>query len=502
MNARKKTYFNIRPAVIITAGLIFGILAGYLFLTENKYFSMLVLFGFLLLGVTLTAYNFIKKRNLNGVTFLAFSLALIMGAILFLTATYFTCDSVGSSNFSGTVVEIFSETFENGKYNYSLIVKGNFLDNDSVKVYLKISSIERIFQGSEILFSGDFYLSSSRDFSLSTGCYYMAKVDENTLQIGNIVSAVDVLKQRLLLALEETAGETYGFNYAIITGSTAYANDSLISKYQHLGISHVFAVSGLHVGLMYFALNKLIKKFTDKGGVTFTFITAVLLLYVYFCGFTASALRAFIIITVRNFALLLGSKNDSTSNIGVSAFIVLTINPTEILSAGFLLSYTVYTGLILLTKPLSNFLSSFLPDFLSSLLSPCLVAQIVSFPLLIDFFGYASPFAFIFNLVIIPFIAFIFPFLLVFYILLALIPTGWIFGVIPNLTFTVIGYVLSFINTEAFLVSGVKFSYSAVALYAFLYLFAKKFNFSKKTYIILHIITIISFILLFIIINI
>ena len=502
MNARKKTYFNVRPAVIITAGLIFGILAGYLFLTENKYFSMLVLFAFLFLGVFLTAYNFIKKQNFNGVTFLLFCIALMFGAILFLTATYITYDGVGSSNFSGTVVEIFSENFENGKYNYSLIVKGDFLDNDNVKAYLKISSIERIFQGSEILFNGYFYLSDSRDFSLSTGCYYIAKVDEKTLQIGNILSAVNLLKQRLLLALEETAGETYGFNYAIITGSTAYASDSLISKYQHLGISHVFAVSGLHVGLMYFALKKAIGIFTDKGGVTFTFITAILLLYVYFCGFTASALRAFIIITVRNLALLLGSKSDSTSNIGVSAFIVLTINPTEILSAGFLLSYTVYTGLILLTKPLSNFLSKFLPNFISNVLSPCLVAQVVSFPLLIDFFGYASPFSFIFNLVIIPFIAFIFPLLLAFYLLLAVIPTGWIFGVVPNLAFTIIGYVLSFINSEAFLISGVKFSYSAVAFYAFLYLFAKKFNFSKKTYAILHIITLISFILLFIIINI
>jgi competence protein ComEC len=502
MGARKQTYYNIRPAVIITAGLIFGILSGYLFLTQNKYFSMLVLFGFLFLGVILTAYYFINKRNLFGFTFLLFLVALIMGAILYLTYTYSNFSSVGSSDFSGTVVEIFNETFENGKYNYSLTVKGNFLDNQNVKAYINLVSENRIFQGSEISFSGYFYLSSSSEFTLSTGCYYIAKVDEKTLQIGNVLGGVDIIKQRLLLALEETAGETYGFNYAIITGSTAYVSDALLSKYQHLGIAHVFAVSGLHVGLTSFALGKFLGLFTDKRGVSFIFITSILFLYVYFCGFTASALRAFIIITVRNFAKILGSKSDATTNVAVSAFIVLCINPTELFGAGFLLSYTVYIGLILLTKPLTNCLSKILPASISNVLSPCLVAQVVSFPLLVDFFGYASLFSFLFNLVIIPFIAFIFPFLLAFYILLALFPTGWIFGVIPNLTFTIIGYVLSFVNTEAFLISGVKFSYSAVFYYAFLYLFAKKFNFSKKTYLILHIITILSFILLFIIINI
>ncbi len=502
MYAQKKIYFNLRPAVIVTAGLIFGILSGYLFLFESKYFSMLLLFSALFIGVILTCYYFIVKQKLNAFTFLFFILSLLLGVALFLAYVYSNYTFNGSSSFNGVVVEIFSENFDGSAYTYSLIVKGDFLDNEGVKAYADVVSKSRIFQGSEISFRGYFDILKLDDFSLSTGCYYTINVDAESVKVGEISSLLLKLKQRILLALENSASNTYGFNYALVTGETCYADKSVLSKYQDLGIAHVFAVSGLHVGLTYFALKKVTSLFTNKPIISFSVITLILFLYVWFCGFTPSSLRAFIIITVRNFAKMIGSKSDDTSNVAVSAFIVLIVNPTDLLSAGFMLSYTVYLGLILLTKPLSNLLNKFLPKRISKVVAPCLVAQTVAFPLLIEFFGYASPFSFIFNLFIIPFIALAFPYLIFFYVLLAIFPNGAVFGVIPNLVFTVIEFVLSFINTKAFMIENISFSFSIVFYYAFLYLFAEKFNFSKKTVKLLRIITLIAFLLLIIIINI
>ncbi len=502
MDTPKKNYFNVRPAVIITAGLIFGILAGYAYLFLSVYLWAFILFGGLLLGVVITCYLIITKRNFYAVIVLFTMLTLVVGALIITVTALPNFTTFGNSTFSGVVVDVFSEQKLDGGYLYSIIAKGNFLTNENAKVYLSFFSSDRIYQGTKIYFSGYFTLSELSNFTLSTGAHYSANISEGSLLFGEIDGAFNELKFRLLTAFENTTGDTCGLNYAIFTGHTQYANNSVISKYQNLGIAHVFAVSGLHIGLMYLALDKFIKLFSSNETSAFMIVTGVLLLYVGFCGFTPSALRAFIIITVRNFARLLGEKPDGSTNIAISAFIVLCVNPSDLLSVGFLLSYSVYAGLILLTKPFAKVLEKVLFKRVAEVLSPCLVAQAVSFPLLIDFFGYASLFSFIFNLVIIPLIGFFFPLLLAFTVLLLIFPTGWIFGVILRLFFTAIEFGLSFINTEIFMIESIRFSYSMAFYYLLLYSFANKFNFSKRTTFLLRIIILILTVLLFSIINI
>ncbi len=497
----KKKIVNIRPAVIITAGLIIGILSAYTFMMVNAYFSAVIFCFCIVLSTVITAYFFLAKRKVYAVTFLISTIFILIGATLFLVSNLNFYSSVGNSNFLGVVSEIFSETKMDSGYNYSMILKGDFLSNENASVYISIFSTERIFEGSKIALSGYFSLIEPSDFTISTNAFYSVIIEDGSLVVGEIEGVFNVLKHRLLSSFEISIKDTSGLNYGVITGNTCYAGEEVLSKYQNLGIAHVFAVSGLHVGLFYFALSKLFKVFFESNKISFALITVILYLYVGFCGFTASAIRAFIIITVRNFAKLLGQKSDSSSNIALSAFIVLIVNPSDLLSAGFLLSYSVYSGLVLLTKPFAVGIGKILPKRFSNILAPGIVALVVSFPILIDFFGYASPFSFLFNLAIIPCIAFIFPFLLLSSVLLLIFPSGIIFGVVPNLFFTIIEFLLSFINTEAFMVSGINFYYSSVAYYLFFYLFAKKFNFSKKTYLILHIITLCAFILFFAIIN-
>ena len=106
MSAQKKIYFNIRPAVIVTAGLVLGILSGYLFSFESKYFSLLFLFGAIVFGVILTAYYFLTKNKFNAFTFLFFTFAVALGVALFLAYVYLEYSLEGTSSFSGVVTEI------------------------------------------------------------------------------------------------------------------------------------------------------------------------------------------------------------------------------------------------------------------------------------------------------------------------------------------------------------------------------------------------------------
>ncbi len=502
MEIRKKKFINIRPAVISSAGLILGIILAYCYLFYFRALSV-CLFIIIIVGLTLlTCWFLVNKNTYYAVVCIICLFLFILGAFLLIlksTPQYF--DS-GTSSFEGVVKEIFTEQKFGGGYVYNVILNGNFLKNQNANVYVEFESENRLFIGSVINFNAEFLLLDTSMFTLNTNTFYTAIAETESIKIGEVSGVFENVKRNLFEVFYNTMPKTYGLNYALLTGDTCYVEESILTKYREIGIAHLFAVSGLHIGLMYLALSKIIKIIKLDEKPTYVVVLCLLFLYVWLCGFTASALRAFIIISIRNFTKIIGEKSDASTNIALSAIIVLTLNPSELLSVGFLLSFSVYSGLVLLTPSVTKTLSKFIDIRLSKVFAPCLVAQMVSFPILLDFFGYASLFSFIFNLFIIPFISFVYPFILASSILLLAFPSVWAFSVIPNLLFLILEFILSFVNTSIFLVKGIKFYYTSILYYAFLYTFTGKLNFKAKTLNVLRIILISLAILLFYIINI
>ena len=496
MLLQKKNYFNLRPAVIVTAGFVMGILIGFVSVKVSNWMSF-ALFLFLALSLGfISIFCFYKNKKFYGVVFATAFAVLVLGIILISSDLIGGYNKVGYSDFSGTIYEIESESLLNGKYYYSLIVKGNFLGNENALCYINLNSVERLFFGSKLSFMADFSLySEPYDYDV----FYYAN-DVSLIKSGDLYGLIPILRNKLLLSLQTHAGENYGLTYALLTGDTAYVLLSALQKYQKIGVAHLFAVSGLHIGLMYGVLYYISKLIKIKGWYRLVTVLFILFCYVGFCGFSPSSMRAFIIVSVREIAFLTGRKPDGTSNLSISAFIVLIINPTDLFSVSFLLSFSVYLGLLLLASPLSNFLSKYLPKILSKLMATSLVASLISTPILVDVFGYASIFSFMFNMVLIPFISLLYPFILFCSILLAIfnVPA---FSFLSIFTFNLIDFLLGKANLDLFLINGVTFGATSVFYYLFLYSFANKFNLSRKTYRILRIIILVIFIISFILIN-
>ncbi len=499
MQTRKTKVINFRPAVILTAGFIFGILLGYAFTFLSNEVAVIT-FILTALSLIVTAVLLIAKRlRKAGYFLIAILMLIILGASLLRIDAKVNYESEGEFCFNGVVSEIFTETKTSDGYYYSMIVKGNVFDCDSVKVYSSFTSADRIYQGSKISFSGNFVL-NDEEFSFSSGASYTASVDISTLRVNGFYGIIPTLKFKLLTTIEEFMPKTFYLNYALLTGETTYIPEYKIVKYQNIGVSHLFAVSGLHIGLTYGFLAFILKRLKVKSKICFPIIFTILLCYVGFCGFSASSMRAFVIISVRELAKLIGEKPDKTTNLSLSALIVLLINPSDLFSVGFLLSYTVYLGLILLTSPLEKTLSKVFPQKISKVLSPCIVAELVSIPILIDFFGKCSAFGFLFNALIIPIVSVLYPLIVLSVLLLCLFQIG-AFAVIPNLAFGLIDFSLSKITTDIFILSNFKFSFAVVPCYLLAYSFAGKLNFNEKTLKVLRIIVLLVSILTFCAVN-
>lgn len=502
MDLQKKRYFNIRPVVIVSTGLILGILTAYLFYIENAEFSLCLFILFACILLATSCFFFISKRNGAGLLAILTLLSFAIGNV----NLHFDANSERlpfeemSGTFKGRVVDVSEEKLIDKEYEYVLVARVKLSDDFSARVRLYLNSNERIYVGSGVEFDGIIIKQDISNITLSSNCNYISYVYDQ-VKVTGVEGVSAKLKLRLLNALEGTMYENYGVNYALLTGDTQYIPQEILAKYRNIGIAHIFAVSGLHIGLM-FALISLLFGFIGVNKTPkFIVTTFILLLYVGFCGFSASTLRAFVIITVAQTAKLLGFKPDSTTALAASAFIVLTINPSDLFSIGFLLSYAVYSGLILLTNPLTCALSKILPEKVALYISPYFSASIASFPLLLDTFGYVSIFSFLFNMLIVPLVGFFYVFSLLGGILVLIFPTAWIFSVVPNLLFTGIKTLLFSINTSIFMIEGVSFGFAVIPYYLLCYSFAEKVNLSAKNYLVLRIIILISLILSIIAVN-
>lgn len=123
----------------------------------------------------------------------------------------------------------------------------------------------------------------------------------------------------------------------LLFGDKSYMEDELYDEFRQTGIAHILAVSGLHVGLLYSAVEKILKR---KGPVTSIVSVIILYCYVSLSGFSVSVIRASVMICLRILAFHLKRRYDMVCAAAVTAIGFLLINPYQLFDSGFQLSFT------------------------------------------------------------------------------------------------------------------------------------------------------------------
>ena len=123
------------------------------------------------------------------------------------------------------------------------------------------------------------------------------------------------------------------------------------------GIAHILAVSGLHVAIVSYAFNWLLRKLQVKRKVRFSVNIAVLLCYALLTGFAPSIVRAVIMMLFLIAGRWMFTKRDTLTFLAAAIIFTLLCNTPQLFTAGFLMSYGVMFGLLCLTPPLIRFFS-------------------------------------------------------------------------------------------------------------------------------------------------
>ncbi|WP_445664175.1 DNA internalization-related competence protein ComEC/Rec2 [Fodinibius sp. AD559] len=285
--------------------------------------------------------------------------------------------------------------------------------------------------GNKITFEATVYpLEEKRNPSQFNYNQYLASQDiYSQVGIQQIISIIPVhniwrwsyFRKHVLNAIDTNfSNESASLAKALLIGyKNELAREDKIS-FSRAGLSHIMAVSGLHVGFLLFPFWLVIPffwtlKYGKQIGITLLIIT--LFIYAGLTDFSPSVTRASLVGILLAYGKLFHKVRDSKNLTAVAALIILLINPSDLFSIGFQLSFgAVY--IILLTAPV---IQRWLPPWIRfrwygkpiMIIIISFIVQVGLFPLLAYYFGEFSLVGPLANALVIPFLGIAVPFALV-----------------------------------------------------------------------------------------
>ena len=210
-------------------------------------------------------------------------------------------------------------------------------------------------------------------------------------------SIPEKIKQSISASYPKKASEY--LNLFVLGNQNEMENDILIES-RNIGISHLFAISGMHLSLIITFLSYLLNRFyLDKKTHQFI-IGGFLLIYNIITGFPISILRA----SLLTIFLIFNKRNSFTRTDYLSFIMIgfLIYNPDSIYNIGFKLSFLISFSIIM-----GNYLWK-KDTKLIQLLKITLLANLVSLPIILDLNKNIGIMNLIYNLFFVNFVSFVF----------------------------------------------------------------------------------------------
>lgn len=141
---------------------------------------------------------------------------------------------------------------------------------------------------------------------------------------------------------------------SIVLSKSQLLDEITLVKYRELGLAHIIAVSGTHIGIIGGFIFFILSRFGVKRSINIISTLIFLLFYVYLIGFKPSSMRALIMYGVLMYSRVRHQPYDMINSICASALISLFINPFYLFDVGFQLSYMAVLSIALLYNKIKD----------------------------------------------------------------------------------------------------------------------------------------------------
>ncbi len=202
----------------------------------------------------------------------------------------------------------------------------------------------------------------------------------------------------------------YGLLKAMILGDKSSLDADIVTKYSNHGLSHILAISGLHIMIFIGCLEYFFRSLLLPKTYRLWLIFLLLVIYIWMLGYIVSAIRAIALGT----SLIFSIAYDYTYNrhrmllLILSTFLIIT--PQVLFSVSFMLSFGAVFALFfiypILKRPYQSLHTKFFIRFILDSLNVSVSISIMTFPILLYFFRGISISGFIVNIFVLPSIPF------------------------------------------------------------------------------------------------
>lgn len=187
----------------------------------------------------------------------------------------------------------------------------------------------------------------------------------------------------------------------LVLGDTSEISEETIENFRNTNMSHILAVSGMHMSYLILLSIQIFGKILGKKQAYIT-STILIIFYMFLTGFSASIIRSGVMGIILIISKIIYKNNDIFTNIAISSLIISIKNPYSILDLSFQFSFGGTIGIVLFQKFISK---KFLEKILRSkkiieILSVTISAQIVILPISIFQFNTLNIYFVLSNLII------------------------------------------------------------------------------------------------------
>lgn len=249
-------------------------------------------------------------------------------------------------------------------------------------------------------------------FTKKYGYIYLSVRHKNCRRLEGRTDERRLVRKRAEKILED--GKIYDtakdISLGLIFGDSGYLNDDLKRKAREGGILHLFAASGLHIGVLaaflYFICRRIpfLDYYTEK-----IIPLALCFIYLYLLNFPVSLLRAYLFASFFLVSQILFRRMHKMDLILNSAVFIRLYDPDSYLSLSFLLSFSAVAGILLIKEDLDVLLFGKHKSFFSENLTLSLSASLGTFPVLLYYFNSFSFGSIFLNLILVPLTSLILP---------------------------------------------------------------------------------------------
>ena len=196
---------------------------------------------------------------------------------------------------------------------------------------------------------------------------------------------------------------------AFLAGDRSGLPRETVSTFRKAGASHLLALSGLHMGILYMVFDRLSRpmgRYPAVRRVRYGVLITASAFFTLMTGASPSMVRAFLFILTGETAGLLGREKKLGRTLCTALMLQLAITPQAITSVGFQLSYLALAGIVLLFPVMDNWYpSGGRPSILRriwTMASMAISCQVFTAPLTLYLFGSFPQHFLLTNLLAIP----------------------------------------------------------------------------------------------------